>query len=56
MRQGQIRTDPKHICFKFFNILVEFFTKDRIAFKVKQLRYKYRKALDLGNKVESVVR
>ena len=55
MCQGQKCTDP--ICFKFIpkkvaeNILStlgEFFTKDRIAPKIKQLRYKYRKALDFG--------
>ena len=60
MRQGQIRTDPKHISFKFmprrpkkveeniFCTMGEFFAKDRIAPKIKQLRYKYKKTLDLG--------
>ena len=44
MCQGQIFTDPKHICFKFiprvdniFSTLGDFFTKDRIVLKIKQL-------------------
>ena len=59
--KGQIDTDPKHICFKFlqkvaeniFSILRVFFTKDRIATKIKQLRYKYSNALDLGKQSEA---
>ena len=55
MCQGQKRTGP--ICFKFipkkiaeniFSTLGEFFAKDWIAPKIKQRRYKHRKALDLG--------
>ena len=47
---------PKKVAENIFNTLGEFFTKDRIALKIKQLRYKYRKVLDLGNKVEPVGR
>ena len=39
-----------------FNTLWKFFTKDRIALKIKQLCYKYIKALLLGNKMEPVGR
>ena len=45
---------PNKVAENIFNTLEEFFTKDRIALKIKQLRYKYRKALDLGNKGEPV--
>ena len=57
MCRGQIRTDPKHICFTFIRVadisstLEDFFTKDRTAPKVKQVRYKYRKDLDLGKQI-----
>ena len=34
-----------------FSTLGEFFTKDRIAPKIKQLDYKYKKTLDLGKQI-----
>ena len=39
---------PKKVAETIFSAMGEFFTKDRIAPKIKQLRYKYRKALELG--------
>ena len=39
---------PKKVAENIFSTLGEFFKKDRIASKIKQLRYTYRKALNLG--------
>ena len=47
---------PKQVVENIFNTLGKFFTKDRIVLKTKRLRYKYIKALRLGNKVEPVGR
>ena len=38
----------KKIADNTFSAMGEFFKKDRISPKIKQLRYKYRKVLDLG--------
>ena len=38
----------KKVAENIFSTLRKFFKKDRIAPKIKQLRYKYRKVLDLG--------